>query len=112
MDEMSKLLRYKSLEDMITHIAIFKWKKGVKKSEIEKAMKGVRNLKRKILGIVEIRCGESFSKHSKGFSHVVVVTAKSKAALEAYRNHPDHVKVAEKIESMEEDEIGIDFENR
>lgn len=96
---------------MITHIAAFKWKSGTKKNEIEKALADVSRLKAKIPGIIDIRCGENFSKHNKGLTHAVVVTARNKTALDAYRNHPDHLAVAKKIEKMEEDGIGIDFED-
>ena len=95
---------------MITHIALFKWKNSVKKDEIDKALADVANLKTKISGIIDIRCGENFSKHSKGFTHAVVVTAKNRNALQTYREHPDHRTVAEKIDKMEEDGIGVDFE--
>lgn len=64
-----------------------------------------------IQGIESIRCGRNFSKHIKGFTHAVVVTARNKVALDAYRNHPSHLVVARKIEEMEEDGIGIDFES-
>lgn len=95
---------------MIIHIAIFKWKKGAKKGKIENAMRDVEKLKSKVPGIVGVRSGKNFSRHGKGFTHVVVVTAKDGKALEEYRNHAGHVKIARKIESMEEDGIGIDFE--
>lgn len=95
---------------MITHIAIFKWKKSAKKGEINNALRDVSGLKSKIPGIIYIACGENFSKHGKNFTHAVVVTAKNKSTLKAYREHPDHVAVAEKIGKMEKDGIGIDFE--
>jgi len=37
------------------------------------------------------------------------VLAKNQEALDAYRNHPDHQRVAKEIEEIEEDGIGIDF---
>ena len=95
---------------MITHIAVFKWKNNVKKDEVTKVLGDISRLKTKISGIIDIRCGENFSKHSKGFTHAVVVTAKDISALQAYREHPDHRMVAVKIDRMEEDGIGIDFE--
>lgn len=96
---------------MITHIAIFKWKASMGKSEVNKALKDVAMLKTKIPGIMDIRCGENFSKYSKGFTHAVVVTTKNKNALHAYRTHPDHKIIAAKIDKMEEDSIGVDFED-
>ena len=96
---------------MIIHIALFKWKNTVRKDEIDKALKDVAKLKTKIPGIIDIKYGKNFSKHSKGLTHAVVVTAKNRNALQAYREHPDHIIVAEKINKMEENGIGVDFES-
>ncbi len=96
---------------MIVHIAVFKWRSNVKKSDVDKILLNVSNLKTKIPGIIDIRCGENFSKHSKGFTHAVVVTAKNNNALQAYREHPEHKIVADKIEKMEEDGMGVDFKS-
>ena len=96
---------------MITHIAVFKWRSNVKKADVDEALLNVSNLKTKIPGIIDIRCDENFSKHNKGFTHAVVVTAKNNSALQAYREHPEHKIVADKIEKMEEDGIGVDFES-
>lgn len=95
---------------MIVHIAIFKWKNGTSKDRIKKALDDVRNLKIKCKGVVDIMCGENFSKWSEGFTHAVVVIAKDKKALDGYRNHPMHKLVADEIEEMEEHGIGVDFE--
>ena len=72
-------------------------------------MQNIRKLKNKIHGLIDIMCGENFSKYAEGFTHAVVVLAENRAALETYRNHPAHRIVAEEIEKMEEHGIGIDF---
>lgn len=96
---------------MIVHIALFKWKKGVTKERIEKALDDVRALKTKCKGVIDIMCGENFSKWSEGYTHAVVVLAKDREALQGYRDHPLHKVVAKEIESMEEGNgIGVDFE--
>ncbi|MBI4020363.1 MAG: Dabb family protein [Candidatus Aenigmarchaeota archaeon] len=96
---------------MLVHIALFKWKEGTQVGEIGSALEEVRKLKGKVKGVMDIYCGENFSKWAEGFTHAVVVLAKDRDALEAYRKHPDHVDVAERIERMEAKSIGIDFEN-
>lgn len=95
---------------MIIHIAIFQWKPSVSKNDIEQALEDVRALKSKVDGIIDILCGENFSKWNEGFTHAVVVLTKNREALEAYRKHPDHLDVADRIERMEVKSIGIDFE--
>jgi len=95
---------------MIIHIALFKFKSEVSKEEINTSMNEVRALKDKIPQIIEISAGENFSKHSKGFTHAIVVKFNSKVDINAYREHPDHKPVADKLDLIEEDSIGIDFE--
>ena len=96
---------------MIIHIALYKWKQGMKPDAIKQAMSEVRSLKKKVSGVLEIYCGENFSQWNEGFTHAFVVLAKDRNALKAYRNHPDHVKVAKMIDAMDGGSIGIDFED-
>ena len=97
---------------MVIHIALFRWKKGVSKRQIEKIFKDIEALKKRIKGLKDIYSGENFSKWAKGFTHVIVVTAKDRVALNTYRKHPDHIILANKIEMMEERSLGVDFENQ
>jgi hypothetical protein len=94
---------------MQIHIALFKWKQGTAAEDIDRAMREVEELEDKIPGIVEISCGRNASKYSEGFSHVVLVRGVDQASIDAYRAHPDHVAVAEKIDRMEDKGIGVDF---
>ncbi len=96
---------------MIVHIALFKWKSNVSPKDIEQILADVRLLKSKVEGIIEIHCGENFSKWNEGFTHAFVIFAKDRIALESYRNHPDHKDVANRIEKIEGKSIGLDFES-
>ncbi len=51
---------------MITHIAIFKWKNDVKKSDVKKALEDVSKLKSKIPGTIDVRCGRIYPDMAKG----------------------------------------------
>jgi len=95
---------------MYIHIAIFRWKSAASLNEVETALNGIKMLESKIEGIESIRWGRNESKRSEGYTHVVVVTANSKDAIQAYRVHPDHVKWATVIDRAEEHGIGIDFD--
>ena len=96
---------------MIIHIALFKWKAEIEDAEIKKALQDVRDLVKKVDGLVNIFCGENFSKWNEGYTHAVVVIAKTRKALDAYRKHPDHQDVALRIERMEAKSLGVDFES-
>jgi len=95
---------------MIIHVALFKFKPEISKEEIDNSMYEVRLLKGKIPQILEIFAGENFSKYSQGFTHAIVVKFNTKEDIDAYRSHPDHKPVADRLDQMEEDSIGIDFE--
>jgi hypothetical protein len=96
---------------MIIHVAIFKWKNSSKKEEICAVLRDIQQLKQKIPGLEKIYTGKNYHKRSKGFTHGVIVVAKDKKSLNLYRKHPDHEKIAKKIEILTRDGIGFDFEN-
>ena len=89
---------------------MFKFKPEIPKEEVDKAIEEVRDLKNKIPQIIEFFAGKNFSKHSQGFTHAIIVKFNSKEDIDAYRSHSDHKPVAEKLDQIEEDSIGIDFE--
>jgi hypothetical protein len=96
---------------MVVHIALFQWKAGTSDQDIEASLHAVRALKQKVPGLVDVRCGTNFSPWAEGYTHAVIVLAEDRAALDAYRKHPDHEVVARQIERMEERGIGVDFED-
>ena len=95
---------------MIIHLALFKFKPEISKEGVSTAMDEVRMLKNKIPQIIEISAGENFSKYSKGFTHAIVVKFSTKKDIDAYRAHPDHKPIADKLDKIEADSIGIDIE--
>lgn len=96
---------------MVIHIALYKWKPDTAPEAIEKAMADIRTLKSKVEGVLNIWCGQNFSKWNEGYTHAFLVLAEDRIALDAYRNHPDHVDAAKRIDAMDGGSIGIDFEN-
>jgi hypothetical protein len=96
---------------LITHIALAKWKPHFSAADIEALMGMIRGLKGQIPSIVDLSCGENFSKWSMGHTHAVVVTFRDRQGLDEYRNHPAHAPVGKRWDEMEETGIGIDFES-
>lgn len=94
---------------MFIHIALFKWKQGVKRSDVLAALSEISSLQ-KITGIIEISAGQNTSRYSEGYTDVVLVRAETQEAIDNYRKHPAHVIAAKKIEAIEESGIGVDFE--
>ncbi len=98
-----------SSRKVLLHIALFAWKQKADPETVNRALVDIKGMKKKIPGIIEIYCGENFSKWNQGFQHAVVVIAENQNALEMYRNHPDHVRVADLLDIIESKTIGIDI---
>ena len=94
---------------MNVHIALYKWKDSADIEQVEKALKNVESLATKVKGILDITTGLNTSRYGEGYTHAILVRGEDQTALHNYRNHPDHAKAAEIIESMEDKGIGIDF---
>lgn len=97
---------------MNVHIALYKWKPDVALDEIEQALAEVESLAAKVHGIVEISTAENTSKYREGYTHVILVRGNDQAAIDAYRAHPDHARVAAQLDAMEDVAIGVDFETK
>jgi len=94
---------------MYVHIALYRWKALATPGRIKTALEGVKTLADKVPGVIDISWGKNTSRYSEGYSHVILVRAENQAAIDAYRSHPDHEKVAQEIEAMEDHGIGVDF---
>jgi heme-degrading monooxygenase HmoA len=94
---------------MNIHIALYRWKQGTAPEEIQRFLKEVEALADKVPGVLSIQTGENTSKYGEGYTHAILVRAEDEAAIEAYRQHPDHKAVAQAIEAIEENGIGVDF---
>jgi hypothetical protein len=94
---------------MYIHVAIFKWKEGVSRIDVENALDMVRGVSKRVPGIQAIYCGPNTSRWSQGFTDAVVVLGESQAAIDAYRADELHTDAAKLIDAMELDGIGVDF---
>ena len=94
---------------MNIHIALYKWKPEVMPEQVNQVLQSIESLATKVPGILDITTGENTSKYSEGYTRVILVRGEDQAAIDAYRNHPDHTKAAAIIESMEDQGIGVDF---
>ena len=95
---------------MRVHIALYRWKDNISADEVRQVLVGIKVLETHIPGIIDIVTGENNSAYGEGYTHVILVRAESQAAIEAYRAHPEHRRLADEIDAMEERGIGVDFE--
>ncbi len=80
---------------MVEHIVLFQWKDTATPKQIEAVMTGLKGLKDKIPGIVDLSCGKNFTDRSRGFEYGLVVRFRDREALDAYQPHPEHQKVVQ-----------------
>lgn len=96
---------------MVEHIVLFRWKEAASQQAIDSAVAGLRGLKGKIAGIVDLSCGANFSDRAKGYTHALVVRFTDRAALEAYGPHPEHQRVVQQcINPIRADVLAFDYE--
>lgn len=72
---------------------------------------GLHGLKNHVPGVVWITAGRNFTDRGKGFNFGLVVRLESKAALEGYRAHPEHVRVVDElIKPIIDELLAVDYE--
>lgn len=95
----------------VIHIVLFKWTAEARPEAIERAVQGLRDLRDKIPGILELSCGKSFSDRGQGFHHGLLIRFTDRAALEVYGPHPEHQRVVQEwINPIKSDVIVCDYE--
>ena len=95
----------------VMHVVLFKWKSDAHPDAIAAAVQGLRGLREKIDGILELSCGGNFSVRSQGFHTGLVVRLRDRAALDAYGPHPAHQDVVNGLVApIREDIIVVDYD--
>jgi hypothetical protein len=96
---------------VLRHIVNLKYKEEVTEREINKAIKGFKDLQNKIPEIIGFEWGSNISKegHSKGFTHSFILTFKNEKDRDIYLSHKDHVALVEKVGPFIEDVLVMDF---
>ena len=96
---------------MVEHIVLFAWKPDTDPAAIQKAVEGLRALKGRIPGVVDLTCGANFSDRGKNFTHGLVVRLTDRAALEIYGPHPLHQEIVQSlIRPILAESLAIDYE--
>ena len=96
---------------MVEHVVLLKVKEGTPQAKIDAMVEGVRGLKAKIEGIVEISIGKNYTDRGQGFDYALVVRMESKETLERYLPHPDHQEVVvNRIKPIIDDILAVDYE--
>jgi Stress responsive A/B Barrel Domain len=98
---------------MIKHIVMFKVKEsanGADKSQnIRRIKSDLEALPEKIAEIKFFEVGTNFSNAGMAYDLVLISEFESKEDLYSYQKHPDHVKVANFVNSVCENRIVADY---
>ena len=96
---------------MIEHIVLFKVKPETPPQSVAAMINGLKGLKSRVPGVVDLSVGSNFSDRNKGFTHGLVVRFQDRIALDGYIPHPAHREVVEKlIRPITEDVLAMDYE--
>ncbi len=84
---------------MLQHVVLFQWKKGTPETESSGILKAVADLSHKLPGVRGYAGGADLSNRNlnQGFSHGFVIGFDDPASLKFYLEHPDHLRVVERI---------------
>lgn len=85
-------------------------KDGASSEDKEQLAAGLRALVPLIPHIVELKVGEDFSTRSRGFEMGLLVTCKTRADLDVYAVHPDHLAFIAAHKHLWQDVQALDFE--
>lgn len=78
----------------VQHMVWIKFREDITEERKQVHLDGLNALKDKIPGILHLSVGTNFTDRAQGFTHGLLITLESKAALEVYASHPEHVAVA------------------
>ena len=96
---------------MLRHIVMIKFNKSESLVEIKKEIKQMlESLVGSIDSLKSMEVGLNISTKATAYDLVLTADFEDEAGLNAYRIHPDHVKVLKRLESVVEKTAVVDYE--
>lgn len=99
---------------MINHVVLFKLKKYESHSEKQNVISQIEDALLGLSGIIRelkhIEVGVNYELDAKSYDICLITHFDSVEALDSYRVHPEHVKVAELIGQHAVERAAVDFE--
>ena len=97
-------------ENMINHVVLMKFKPGVKDDDIEDLEKNLDDLPNKIVEIQTYEFGRDRGHSDQSYDFALVSLFANLEAVKRYQEHPAHLKVLQKINTLAENILVVDFE--
>lgn len=96
---------------MVEHLVFFHKRPDVTPELEQRFIAGLRGLKGKVPGIIELSCGLNITPaRGQGYELAVRVLLQDRAALEGYGPHPEHEKVKVLVPQYADNVIVVDYE--
>jgi hypothetical protein len=95
---------------MLTHIVVWKYKPDIEQAIREEHVAQLRRLASVIEEVDSLSVGFDVIHLPRSYDTGLVAAFPDRAALEAYTDHPEHVKVADFGRSISEHVASVDFE--
>ena len=96
---------------MVEHLVMFKFVDGTDETQLEAVTEGLRSLRTKVPGILELTAGRNFTQRARGYHLGLLVRLRDREALAGYGTHPEHLRVVETLIKPHLDElIVLDYE--
>jgi hypothetical protein len=94
---------------MLNHVVLMKFKPDVSDEDIRELEKSLDGLPNKIMEIKMYEFGRDLLKSERSYDFALVSLFTNLPALKRYQEHPDHLPVAARIQSMCSSIVTVDF---
>jgi molybdenum cofactor biosynthesis enzyme len=95
---------------MVVHIVMFKFKEENKQANLIQAKQMLEALMGTVPTLRSMDVGINFAKEDRAMDMSIITTFESKAGLEVYAVHPEHLKVVDFIKQVVEYSKVVDYE--
>ena len=96
---------------MLTHIVVWKYRPDVPQTTRDEHVARLRSLSTVVSGIESLSVGPDTLHSPRSFDTGLMAVFTDRAALDAYSEHPEHVKVVEFGRSITDLMAKVDFES-
>jgi hypothetical protein len=94
----------------VEHMVWFRFRDDVEQASRDVYVGKLKGLWGRVPGVERLEVGWNFTDRARGAQLGLLVTLASKAALEAYQVHPEHVEVAQGLRADCDEIQALDFE--
>jgi len=94
---------------MLNHVVLMKFKKGVGENTIRELEALLEELPNRIIEIHSYEFGRDIMHSERSYDFALIALFANSESLQRYQNHPEHKTVLNKIGSMCESVLAVDF---